>query len=329
MSNIERDYIVKLDIKTGYITSPEEIYFYNTDKNTNNIYVKLIANDTLNATDLSVEMNVIKPKNIIKQMNGVLVNQEQALFKFELPEDFTNLCGWYKFEFMVSRLVTGIEEKITSSPMHYIIKKSILTNTNDSIEDNEDYPILLKLIEEVKELKEELILGNYALISDIPTKLSQLENDSAFMTSIPEEYITEAELNEKGYLTEHQSLEDYALISSLHNHDNKELLDSINTDKIADWDKSIIFENTYITDCDEWLTNGYIKTSDTTINHPSVCTDSSKWGLLFYLSENAAHKTGTQLYFPIDGNYKGRVFSRSICKNVPTTWQLLSIDSNS
>ena len=74
----------------------------------------------------------------------------------------------------------------------------------------------------------------------IPTKVSELENDSNFvtetaletkgyltavpaeyvteteldnkgyLTAIPAEYVTETELNNKGYLTEHQSLADYA-----------------------------------------------------------------------------------------------------------------------
>ena len=42
--------------------------------------------------------------------------------------------------------------------------------------------------------------------SDIPTKTSDLQNDSGFITSIPEEYITETELNAKGYLTSHQDI---------------------------------------------------------------------------------------------------------------------------
>ena len=37
--------------------------------------------------------------------------------------------------------------------------------------------------------------------SEIPTKVSELENDSNFLTSIPSEYVTETELTEKGYLT--------------------------------------------------------------------------------------------------------------------------------
>lgn len=39
----------------------------------------------------------------------------------------------------------------------------------------------------------------YALASNIPTKTSELTNDSNFLTSIPEEYVTDTELEEKGY----------------------------------------------------------------------------------------------------------------------------------
>ncbi len=52
-------------------------------------------------------------------------------------------------------------------------------------------------------------LDGYALKTDIPTvptKTSQLTNDSGFITSIPSEYVTESELNAKGYLTEHQDI---------------------------------------------------------------------------------------------------------------------------
>lgn len=40
--------------------------------------------------------------------------------------------------------------------------------------------------------------------SDIPTKTSQLTNDSGYITNIPDEYITETELNAKGYATTSQ-----------------------------------------------------------------------------------------------------------------------------
>lgn len=49
----------------------------------------------------------------------------------------------------------------------------------------------------------EVDLSDYAKKSDIP-------DVSGFITQIPSEYVTETELNAKGYLTEHQSLEGYA-----------------------------------------------------------------------------------------------------------------------
>ena len=50
-----------------------------------------------------------------------------------------------------------------------------------------------------------------ALIPSVPSKVSELENDSNYLSSIPEEYVTDSELNAKGYLTSHQDLSAYAL----------------------------------------------------------------------------------------------------------------------
>lgn len=52
-------------------------------------------------------------------------------------------------------------------------------------------------------------------IPEVPTKVSELENDKGYLSAIPEEYVTDEELNAKGYLTEHQDLSDYALKSEL------------------------------------------------------------------------------------------------------------------
>ena len=56
-----------------------------------------------------------------------------------------------------------------------------------------------------------------ALIPSVPSKLSQLENDSNYLSSIPEEYVTDTELNAKGYLTSHQDLSAYALKTDIPN----------------------------------------------------------------------------------------------------------------
>lgn len=49
----------------------------------------------------------------------------------------------------------------------------------------------------------------------IPTNVSELNNDLGYITNIPNEYITETELNDKGYLTEHQDITGKADITYL------------------------------------------------------------------------------------------------------------------
>ena len=68
--------------------------------------------------------------------------------------------------------------------------------------------------EELTQAINSIDLSAYAKKTDlpiVPTKVSQLENDSNYLSSIPEEYVTDTELNAKGYLTEHQDLSAYAL----------------------------------------------------------------------------------------------------------------------
>ena len=60
----------------------------------------------------------------------------------------------------------------------------------------------------------EVDLSSYANKSEIPTKVSQLANDSNYLTSIPSNYITEAELEAKGYLVE-ANLSEYAKKSDI------------------------------------------------------------------------------------------------------------------
>ena len=95
----------------------------------------------------------------------------------------------------------------------------------------------------------------------------------------------------------------------------------------------IIFNNNYVTDCNLHYINGYAKTDPSTAHLPNGCTGANSWGVLFCLLENSNSGTGTQMFFPIDGTYKGRIFVRSV-KGLKTNtsstspWRLLAIDSS-
>ena len=122
-----------------------------------------------------------------------------------------------------------------------------------------------------------------------------------------------------------KSVIDTITVDNVHTHSNKSVIDAITSDMTAKWNKSIPFEDSYVSDCNAWLTNGYTKTNTDTANHPSVCTGADRWGVLFYISENEANRTGTQMYFPIDGTYAGKVFIRSLLQGTPSEWNMLAV----
>ena len=70
--------------------------------------------------------------------------------------------------------------------------------------------------EELTQAINSIDLSSYAKKTDIPSldayaKKSDIPDVSGYLTSIPEEYVTETELSAKGYLTSHQDLSAYAL----------------------------------------------------------------------------------------------------------------------
>ena len=93
----------------------------------------------------------------------------------------------------------------------------------------------------------------------------------------------------------------------------------------------IVFEDTYVPDANQWLTNGYTKTSSSgTRNLPPVCSGTKdRWGILFFIAENAINGTGTQMFFPIDGKYMGKIFTRSIVNRTEiSSWAMLASEDN-
>lgn len=71
-------------------------------------------------------------------------------------------------------------------------------------------------------------VSNKADKSEIPTKVSQLENDSEYLSEVPEEYVTDKELEAKGYLT--QELEPQFAASAAKN---------INQQDINSWNNKV------------------------------------------------------------------------------------------
>ena len=139
---------------------------------------------------------------------------------------------------------TKVEERFKvfarAKPANYVYTETEVLNYNTLADriDNVNNNIGASVEDYLQKHPVEVDLSNYALKSEIPTNVSAFANDagyltdhqsltnyytktevdaltSDFITSIPAEYITESELDAKGYITEQQDLSAYALKSEI------------------------------------------------------------------------------------------------------------------
>ena len=193
ITNLNRDYLIKINVKEATIDVPK-MTFWNTDKKTSNMFVQLVINMSTNelisqyvtvqnATDYKITLNVIKPKtNQYRTIEATLLNEEKALFEIDLPDEFTDQVGDYSFEFEVSSKVDSNDESITTSNGTYKVNGSILTNLNQEISPSPDLPILKQLIEQVKSLQGGDLTG-YQKKSDAAQK-TIVEDGKLYLTKL-------------------------------------------------------------------------------------------------------------------------------------------------
>lgn len=209
ITNLNRDYLIKINVKEATIDVPK-MTFWNTDKKTSNMFVQLVINMSTNelisqyvtvqnATDYKITLNVIKPKtNQYRTIEATLLNEEKALFEIDLPDEFTDQVGDYSFEFEVSSKVDSNDESITTSNGTYKVNGSILTNLNQEISSSPDLPILKQLIEQVKSLQGGDLTGYQkksdnslettskeivGAINEVNSQYKDIENEKNILTS--------------------------------------------------------------------------------------------------------------------------------------------------
>ena len=174
---------------------------------------KFITREEVPETDLSAYAK----KTELPTKNSQLVNDSNFITLAEVPK--TDLSDYAK-----KSEIPDVSDFITNIPSEYITEselnaKGYLTQHQDisgKADKNHTHP---------EYLTEHQDISHLAPKSSIPTKVSQLANDSNYLTSIPGEYVTEAELDAKGYLTQHQSLADYAKKSELFSGSYNDLTD--------------------------------------------------------------------------------------------------------
>ena len=161
IKNINRDYLVKLDIKSASV-SGDKINFYITDDKTSNIYVQLLINMSNNpiinkfvilenASDYEMVLHIVKPNNEPKLIEGKILSEEEAIFLFDLENDCKDILGDYQCELYVTCKVDNRNEASTSDSFTYTVKKSILNNLDEPIKKDADFPIVKKLLERINQ----------------------------------------------------------------------------------------------------------------------------------------------------------------------------------
>ena len=186
MSNTNRDFLIKYDIKRSNISiEGNNIFFYTTDKNVCNIFVSLVTNTSVNpliskyvnienASDYTLKMIVIKPNNEIMTITGALM-KEETTWQFDLTQSQLNMAGEYKCQLHTITTVKGRTEETTSDPFGFVVKKTIIDDIPDVIEPNNNYTV--QLINMVNDMDSKLEVKTNELSLQIKDKASYQEVD--------------------------------------------------------------------------------------------------------------------------------------------------------
>ena len=144
MSNTNRDYLIVCEVKNSKITIARQLNFYTTDKNTSNIFIRLVNRiendngissyiDIENATAYNVTLRIVKPNNETISVMATQLEPE-AIYQVDLEENCKNIAGTYKCELLITTTVNGREELNTSDPFTYLVKNSILSKVGEIVE---------------------------------------------------------------------------------------------------------------------------------------------------------------------------------------------------
>lgn len=180
--NLNKDYIITVDVKSATVSTPNKMSFYITDIKTANIFAQLVINESNsdlikayapieNAQDYKIKLRVIKPNNEFKEIDFSLLNELEAFFMVDLTEDFKDIIGAYKCELFVDCIVNNELERITTASFRYVVKPSIYNNLDEVIEADPDYPLVDRILEQL----ETVDLSNYATNESVDAKLEVIE----------------------------------------------------------------------------------------------------------------------------------------------------------
>ena len=180
--NLNRDYLVTVDVKQAVVNTPSTMQFYITDMGTSNIFAQLVINESNselvkryapieNAEDFTITLRTIKPNGEPKSIEFTLLNKMEAFYIVDLADDFKDYIGEYQCELFVDCLINEKTERITTASFTYEILPSIYNDLDEVIEADPDYPLVDRILEQL----EAVDLSNYATNESVDAKLEVIE----------------------------------------------------------------------------------------------------------------------------------------------------------
>ena len=161
METLQSTIFIEFDVNTKKITFLRKDNIIDYDSNVTNIYVRVKYKDlngnTVYLTPSELEgyeftLYTIKPTtNNINEITGEVTDELKentygGVVKFKIPRACTNRLGVVKCEIHINQW----DEMIASSTFILDVKQSLVTEFNDALLSDEDFPVLKQLIFEVQ-----------------------------------------------------------------------------------------------------------------------------------------------------------------------------------
>ena len=214
--NINKDYVITVNAKNSTLTASNNLVFYITDKNTSNIFFKLVFEDKdnkeqsikdlinswapkENIDDYILTLRIVMPNNRIKIIEDIdRLNDTSDFFMVDLPRDCMNQLGIYLCEMFIETKINGREERSTTNSFTYQVIPSIFNNLDDEVEQDPEYPLIDSIVDQFKALDyatreyvdEQLeILEDYATLEHVNSAIADINNSIALMNESINEQI--------------------------------------------------------------------------------------------------------------------------------------------
>ena len=161
MADLQSKPLIELNLDTREITITNNIKYIDIDKNTANIFLQIYREDNTGLkTYLTKEeldsfvgkMFLIKPStNDFAEITGINTEEFKSdngggVLRFIIPTKCTNRNGIVKCEIHINKN----NELLASDRFVYNVKQSLVTQFNNSLLEDSDFPILQQLILEIQ-----------------------------------------------------------------------------------------------------------------------------------------------------------------------------------